>query len=393
METDAAPTTAPRDAAFSFVCLGVGGGPLESNCSGYLMKPADRAWSDGTTLLEAGSWLGALVTLLREPQHAFYDVSFPECSAEGKAEIVNAWVRQALISHGHLDHIFGLVLASAARRTQCPVYGLKDTLETILGVFNGRIWPKLASYDASNPMAYYHLRPMEIKQAVPLVGGLTVRAFPISHGASLISDDTADFSAIHTASQFHPVCGPVSGHLSTTVSTAFVFTHTQKDCDVLFMGDVEPDTVSGSSLNRHVLEAVAPRAAQGKLRAIFLECSYGSSQPNEFLFGHLTPRHLYNELHTLAECVRVERGAKDTKDILRGVKCVVIHVKDMMLPGVGVPCRVPDNTAPDGLGPIGFPTLPIDLHSQIAAELASLEAEAQLGVELIMAKQGLRIEC
>lgn len=72
---------------------------------------------------------------------------------------MNAWVRQALISHGHLDHIFGLVLASAAQRMQRPVYGLEDTLETILGVFNGRVWPKLASYDASNPMAYYHLRP------------------------------------------------------------------------------------------------------------------------------------------------------------------------------------------------------------------------------------------
>lgn len=232
---------------------------------------------------------------------------------------------------------------------------------------------------------------MDIGKVVPLENGLTVRAFPISHGASLISDDTANFSAIRTASHFPAVCGPLSGHLSTTVSTAFVFTHTHKDCDVLFMGDVEPDTVSGSSLNRHVLEAVAPRAAQGKLRAVFLECSYSSSQPNEFLFGHLTPKHLYAELHTLAECVRVERGAKDTKGILRGVKCVVIHVKDMMLPGVGVPCRVPSSKALDGLGANEPPALPIDLRTQIAAELASLEAEAQLGVELIIAKQGLRI--
>ena len=137
------------------------------------------------------------------------------------------------------------------------------------------------------------------------------------------------------------------------------------------------------------MEAVA----QGKLRAVFLECSYGSSQPNEFLFGHLTPKHLYAELGTLAECVRVERGAKDTKGILRGVKCVVIHVKDMMLPGVGVPCRVPFSTALDGLGANEPPALPIDLRTQIAAELASLEAEAQLGVELIIATvKGARLD-
>lgn len=67
-------------------------------------------------------------------------------------------MRQALISHGHLDHIFGLVLASAAQRVQRPVYGLRDTLDTILGVFNGRVWPKLASYDANDPGAFYHLR-------------------------------------------------------------------------------------------------------------------------------------------------------------------------------------------------------------------------------------------
>ena len=62
-----------------------------------------------------------------------------------------------------------------------------------------------------------------------------------------------------------------------------------------------------------------------------------------------------------------------------------------MLPGVGVPCRVPFSTALDGLGANEPPALPIDLRTQIAAELASLEAEAQLGVELIIAKQGLRI--
>lgn len=150
-----------RAPAFSFVCLGVGGGPLETNCSGYLMKPADQPWSAGTTLVEAGSWLGSLVELLRDPATSpLHDADFPPgLSPEAQAEHVNAWVNQALISHGHLDHIFGLVLASTAQRVQRPVYGLQDTLDTILSVFNGRVWPKLASYDQQDPMAFYHLRP------------------------------------------------------------------------------------------------------------------------------------------------------------------------------------------------------------------------------------------
>ncbi|WFD02963.1 3',5'-cyclic-nucleotide phosphodiesterase [Malassezia obtusa] len=362
------------DAAFSFVCLGVGGGPLETNCSGYLMKPADQKWSDGTTLLEAGS----LATLLREPKNALFDAEFPDCSAEGKAEIVNAWVRQALISHGHLDHIFGLVLASAAQRVQRPVYGLRDTLDTILGVFNGRVWPKLASYDANDPGAFYHLRAY-------------VRAYPVSHGASLLAHGTAKFSPIRSHDSSPNPCKFDTGHISTTVSTAFLFTHTRKDQDVLFMGDVEPDTVGGSSLNRHVWEAVAQRAAQGKLRAVFLECSYGSAQPNEFLFGHLTPPHLYAELKMLAECVRVARREKHTTGILRGLKCVVIHVKDMMLPGPGCPCRIPSNCDPELLASTEPGPLPVDLRKEIAGELDALEAEGQLGLEIIVTKQGQRI--
>ncbi|WFD42791.1 3',5'-cyclic-nucleotide phosphodiesterase [Malassezia psittaci] len=150
---------AVEDTAFSFVCVGVSGGPFETDCSSYLMKLADKKWSEGTTLLEAGSWLGALKNILCEPNHAFFDAEFPEATTEAKVELINSWVDQAIISHGHLDHIFGLVLASAVQRVQKPVYGLQDTLETITEAFNGRLWPRLASFNAKDPFAFYHLRP------------------------------------------------------------------------------------------------------------------------------------------------------------------------------------------------------------------------------------------
>ena len=108
---------------------------------------------------QTGSWLGALKNILSEPNHAFFDAEFPEATAEAKVELINSWVDQAFVSHGHLDHIFGLVLASAVQRVQKPVYGLQDTLETITEVFNGRLWPKLVSFNAKDPFAFYHLRP------------------------------------------------------------------------------------------------------------------------------------------------------------------------------------------------------------------------------------------
>ena len=40
--------------SFTFVCLGVGGGPLEGDCSCYMLKPAHRAWSEGAVVVEGG---------------------------------------------------------------------------------------------------------------------------------------------------------------------------------------------------------------------------------------------------------------------------------------------------------------------------------------------------
>lgn len=48
--------------SFTFVCLGVGGGPLENDCSCYLLKPAQREWSEGAIVVEGGEW-GCLLFL------------------------------------------------------------------------------------------------------------------------------------------------------------------------------------------------------------------------------------------------------------------------------------------------------------------------------------------
>ena len=79
--------------AFEMVVLGSGGGPLETDCSGYLVKPLRSKWEDGVLALEggesggkvknmliAGSGMGALASLLREqePKSMFPDVTFPQ---------------------------------------------------------------------------------------------------------------------------------------------------------------------------------------------------------------------------------------------------------------------------------------------------------------------------
>lgn len=45
---------AGKQPAFTWVCLGVGGGPLESDCSCYIVKPAEAAWEEGYAVVEGG---------------------------------------------------------------------------------------------------------------------------------------------------------------------------------------------------------------------------------------------------------------------------------------------------------------------------------------------------
>ena len=73
---------------------------------------------------------------------------------------------------------------------------------------------------------------------------------------------------------------------------------------MLFFGDVEPDCVSKSPRNRQVWSHAAGRFAEGKLHAIFLECSFPRNHPTEFLYGHLSVEHLFDELRVLAQMVK-----------------------------------------------------------------------------------------
>lgn len=75
---------------FEMVVLGSGGGPLETDCSGYLVKPYHAFWEDGFVALEGGklgddpadvgSGLGALVNLLayKDTSDLFPTLDFPD---------------------------------------------------------------------------------------------------------------------------------------------------------------------------------------------------------------------------------------------------------------------------------------------------------------------------
>jgi hypothetical protein len=68
--------------------------------------------------------------------------------------------------------------------------------------------------------------------------------------------------------------------------------------ELLFFGDVEPDSISSKPQSINVWKAAAPKIPH-TLASIFIECSWTSDRPDNLLFGHLNPLHLVDELVTL----------------------------------------------------------------------------------------------
>ena len=93
-------------------------------------------------------------------------------------------------------------------------------------------------------------------------------------------------------------------------SSAYFLRDVATGREILIFGDVEPDSISLSPRNRQIWQEAAPKVVSGKLVAIFIECSFDDSQTTDRLFGHLTPRFIFEEMSALAEEVLALRRAE-----------------------------------------------------------------------------------
>ncbi|KAK9900339.1 hypothetical protein P389DRAFT_165570 [Cystobasidium minutum MCA 4210] len=314
-----------EDPSFDMLVLGCGGGPAENDLSAYWVKPAGQAWSEGFVSVDGGSCLGALIRLLASHPAALSDFldhppslpqqqGGPSISAAARAAMSSSTLLQAgqiydmlqafLITHAHWDHISGLVLSSSSGSSkQKEVYGSKQTISNLSSAMNGGLWPVLGSYEASKSVPYIW-RDMDFSKSVKPSKGLSASIMPLSHG-------------IH--------------HQGTSYeSSAFFLENNATGKSILIFGDVEPDSVSGLSLNKDIWIESAKRMSAGRLNAMLIECSYCSSRPKEQLYGHLTPMYIAEELLVLASLIPPlpGRDAADLKGRLKGVTVGIIHVKD-----------------------------------------------------------------
>lgn len=154
--------------------------------------------------------------------------------------------------------------------------------------FNWSSWPNMGDRGQPPMLRRYRYEDLVAGGKPVPVGdtGLSVTAYPLSHGGSL--------------------------------STAFLI-RSGEDA-LLCMGDTGPDAVEHSARLEALWQAIAPLVRAGRLRAIIVETSYPDPRKDTELYGHLTPKWLRAELGRLA-------AAAGGADGLKGLPVVIGHIK------------------------------------------------------------------
>ena len=267
---------------FDVVALGARGGIEDGNLSAFMISPA----GDGRAVTcDAGS----LVNGLRVgDQNGVFDAVIvpPESPFTRVGYLLIEQIKGYLISHAHLDHIAGLVIASPDDSKK-PIYGLPSVLEDIQATyFNWEAWPNFGSGGKEPQLKKYDMTPLTPGERRDLQGtAMQATAYPLSHGG--------------------------------VESTAFLIESGENA--LLCFGDTGPDEVEKSANMQEIWVAVAERVKQKQLKAIIIETSYTNAQPDQQLFGHLTPAWLQKSLGTLEALA----GTGSLKEL----PVVISHVK------------------------------------------------------------------
>ncbi|WP_375437062.1 MBL fold metallo-hydrolase [uncultured Hymenobacter sp.] len=259
--------------AFTVVPLGVKGGLNEGNLSAYLVAPA------GTTsyvCLDAGSLHQGIAKAIANKVF----------SVEADT-VLRRYIKGYLISHAHLDHVAGLLL-NAPDDAPKPIYALPACIAALqTSYFNWQAWPNFGNEGSQPALQKYQYQRLVPRQETAIERTpMSVQCFPLSHGSSY-------------------------------QSAAFLLR--SQETYLLYLGDTGADELEKSHHLLDLWHAIQPLVVAGKLKAIFIEASYPNEQPENQLFGHLTPARLMQELTVLSQLT----GTK----ALRGLPVVVTHVK------------------------------------------------------------------
>lgn len=276
----AGPATAQD--GFDVVALGARGGIEDGNLSAFMISPA----GDGRAVTcDAGSLVNGL--RVADAKGVFDAVEVPADTPYTRVGYMLAErIRGYLVTHAHMDHVAGLVIASPDDSKK-PIYGLASVMDAMQDTyFNWQAWPNFATGGREPQLKKYELTALAVGERRDLAGtAMQVTAYPLAHGG--------------------------------VESTAFLIE--SGDDAVLCFGDTGPDAVEQSTAISDIWTAVAERVREKRLRAVIIEVSYDNAQPDKQLFGHLTPAWLQKSLAGLETAA----GAGS----LKGLPVVISHIK------------------------------------------------------------------
>ena len=261
--------------AFQVVPLGVKGGVDESNLSAYALAASgtqDYVCLDAGTLhtgiraaIKKKVWKGDATAFLRKH------------------------VKGYLISHPHYDHANGLITNSPDDSAKY-IYGIESCLSVLKEKhFSWKSWANFGNEGEAPTLNKYTYQTLVPGKEVPL------------HNTPLF------------------VTPFVLSHVSPTESTAFLVR--SGDSYLLYLGDTGCDRLEKSDKLMQLWTAIAPLIQTKKLKAVFIEVSFANEQPDNSLFGHLTPNLLREELSVLEKLT----GAGQLKNL----NVVITHMKPL----------------------------------------------------------------
>ena len=259
--------------SFKVVPLGVMGGLDESNLSAYMIAPAG---SNNFVCADAG-------TLRFGIEKAIANKVF----TTEAGTILKSYIKGYLISHGHLDHVAGLILNSPDD-TAKNIYAMPYVIKTLRDkYFTWQSWANFANEGDKPTLNKYSYVTLEQEKEIRVAHTeMTIKAYSLAHS-------------------------------NPYESTAFLLNN-NGNC-LLYLGDTGSDVVEQSDKLSKLWNAMAPLVKSAKLKGIFIEVSYPDEQPDKQLFGHLTPKWLMHEMTAL--------GKLAGDDALKNVPIIITHIK------------------------------------------------------------------
>jgi cAMP phosphodiesterase len=266
-------TAQSQQTVFELIPLGVYGGGDESNLSAYLIGKKD---SSEYLCLDAGT--------IRFGVQKTIEKGFFHETAE---TIIRNNIKGYFVSHGHLDHVSGLILNSP-EDSKKTIYALPFVIDILKKYyFTEGPWINFANEGNAPVLSKYNYNYLTPNAEIPIKNtSLQITPFELSH---------------------------TNTHKSTAV-----LIH-QDDSYVLYLGDTGADRIEKSTHLETLWKSCSPLLQKKQLKAILIEVSFSNERPENSLFGHLTPNLLQEELGVLANWAG--------KDALQDLNVVITHLK------------------------------------------------------------------